>query len=655
MVDSYRQITLFDKNDIDSTKSCFTEALDILDISETPGWPDAFGDALIKWNCENQRTPIKAISLFSGAGGLDIGFHDAGFTIVECNEIEPAFAATLRENSKPNSRLEGTNIICSDIKKYDPSLKDIDFIIGGPPCQTFSAAGARAAGVNGTDDERGNLFQEYVRMLTEINPRGFLFENVYRVVGAQGGKAWEEIQKAFQDVGYKLYWRILDAADYGVPQFRERLIIVGLKEEDTSYQFPYPTHGPDSLDSRKYYNAGEAIMRITSQIPGKSIGGRHGHLLNDIPPGLNYSFYTEKMGHPQPIFGWRSKFSDYLYKADPHTPVRTIKAQGGQYTGPFHWENRTFTIEELKRLQTFPDRYSIVGNRQKIIHQLGNSVPPQLARILALSILQQVFKAKIPFDLELMPDSYKLGFRSRKSALTKVYAKKAANAISRLSKATPKEACKSEGKVYGRLTDDFQLLSLSEPDTAEFILEHSLGDGQWSLNIFDQERIEKPKYELSIDSLRLGLTTWPIKSISMSSYSIKPKSIVALWKYLEKIVKQYLYKDDLVQLFGYYQYPQNYSVNLKLFDLALSKNYFWQVLSEVSKGNSTGKIINLDELSKRYGVPEAKLFAELKELKRLGFEIRNHNTNQQLDPGMVLIPYPFPSLNERSLQRLTEL
>ncbi len=525
MVDSYRQITLFEKNDIDSTKSCFTEALDILDISETPGWPDAFGDALTKWNCQNQRTPIKAISLFSGAGGLDIGFHDAGFTIVECNEIEPAFAATLRENSKPNSRLEGTNIICSDIKQYAPSLKDIDFIIGGPPCQTFSAAGARAAGVNGTDDERGNLFQEYVRMLTEINPRGFLLENVYRVVGAQGGKAWEEIQKAFQDVGYKLYWRILDAADYGVPQFRERLIIVGL----------------------------------------------------------------------------------------------------------------------------------IVGNRQKIIHQLGNSVPPQLARILALSILQQVFKAKIPFDLELMPDSYKLGFRSRKSALTKVYAKKAADAISRLSKATPKEAGKSEGKVYGRLTDDFRLLSLSEPDTAEFILEHSLGDGQWSLNIFDQERIEKPKYELSIDSLRLGLTTWPIKSISMSSYSIKPKSIVALWKYLEKIVKQYLYKDDLVQLFGYYQYPQNYSVNLKLFDPALSKNYFWQVLSQVSKGNSTGKIINLDELSKRYGVPEAKLFAELKELKRLGFEIRNHNTNQQIAPGMVLIPYPFPSLNERSLQRLTEL
>ena len=97
------------------------------------------------------------------------------------------------------------------------------------------------------------------------------------------------------------------------------------------------------------------------------------------------------MGHPNLVFAWRSKFSDFLYKADSYTPIRTIKAQGGQYTGPFHWNNRTFSIAGHKRLQTFPDNYDISGNKQTQLHQIGNSVPPQLARILAMSIRHQVY------------------------------------------------------------------------------------------------------------------------------------------------------------------------------------------------------------------------------------------------------------------------
>jgi DNA (cytosine-5)-methyltransferase 1 len=112
---------------------------------------------------------------------------------------------------------------------YAPTEQDIDFIIGGPPCQTFSAAGARASGVNGMDDRRGTLFQEYVRILNQVRPKAFLFENVYRIVGAQGGEPWLLIQEAFKGAGYKLHWRILDAADYGVPQHRVRLIIVGIR------------------------------------------------------------------------------------------------------------------------------------------------------------------------------------------------------------------------------------------------------------------------------------------------------------------------------------------------------------------------------------------------------------------------------------------
>lgn len=195
----------------------FANALTALEVEETNRWPDQFGHALRRWNRNTSPRKVAAIGLFSGGGGLDIGFHDAGFTMAECNEIEPAFAATLRRNASAGRRLGGANIVCQDIHQYQPSVKHIDFIIGGPPCQTFSAAGAGAAGVNGTDDDRGNLFLQYARIIDQLQPQGFLFENVYRIVGAQSGKPWKQIQAAFHKLGYKLYWRILDAADYGVP------------------------------------------------------------------------------------------------------------------------------------------------------------------------------------------------------------------------------------------------------------------------------------------------------------------------------------------------------------------------------------------------------------------------------------------------------
>lgn len=650
----FEQIPLFPKTEIGRSQSWFSKSLEKLEISELPGWPDAFGEALLQWHKNNKTKPIRVLSLFSGAGGLDIGFHDAGFQIVECNEIEEAFAATLVENSKTNGHLSGTNIVCLDIKKYTPSLKDIDFIIGGPPCQTFSAAGARAAGVNGTDDERGNLFWEYVRILEALQPRGFLFENVYRIVGAQGGKPWNQIQHAFRNVGYKLYWRILDAADYGVPQFRERLIIVGLKDED--YRFPFPSHGPDSSDTHNYYTAGKAIEGLSNENKSAGIGGRHGHLLEDIPPGLNYSFYTEKMGHPKPIFGWRSKFSDYLYKADPDTPVRTIKAQGGQYTGPFHWDNRRFTVEELQRLQTFPANYTIMGNYQKVIHQIGNSVPPQLARVLAISISQQVFNQTLPFQLQLMPDGYPLGFRARKSKLTKVYAQKAAEAISKIPKDLDKQPIEKKGSFFGKLTDDLQLIAEynSNHGLSSFVIDYSISDGKWTIKLFDNNKNDNIIYEMFIVPRKLEKSP-EVESICLKSFSRKEKSILALWKSLEKLVNEVELKDDLVQLFGYYQYKQRYTATIKIYDSSLEKKSFWRIFSRISEGYGVGKLLPIVELSQIYSIQPESLLSELRTLKRLGFEIRNNNTNQQIPNGMILIPYAFPSLNERSLQRFTEL
>lgn len=299
------------------------------------GWPDEFGRLIHSRisAIDDSKEPIRILSLFSGAGGLDIGFHDSGFHIVESVEIERKFCASLIANSGSGKYFQDTKVNCLDIREYIPPFESIDFIIGGPPCQTFSAAGRRANGVLGTDDARGMLFQEYARLLNTLKPKGFLFENVYGIVGAQGGKPWKAILKYFSDAGYKLHYRVLDAADYGAPQHRERLIIVGLREG--KYLFPRPCFGPDSNTNIPFYSASTAIATAPIDKNGipPVIGGRYGDLIPEIPPGLNYSYFTEKMGNPKAIFAWRSKFSDFMYKADPETPVRTIKAQGGQYTG----------------------------------------------------------------------------------------------------------------------------------------------------------------------------------------------------------------------------------------------------------------------------------------------------------------------------------
>jgi len=647
------QATLFDLEEKISD-GWFNGVIDFLDLNNSPAWPDVFGDQLRGYFRDKQS--IKTLSLFSGGGGLDIAFHDAGFNIVECIEIEKKFTKTLEANSANGKRLAGTKVNCIDVREYTPNHKKIDFIIGGPPCQTFSAAGARAAGVRGLDDKRGTLFEEYVRILTQVQPKGFLFENVYRIVGAQGGNPWKKIQEAFQNAGYKLYWRIIDSADYGVPQHRERLIIVGLKKGE--FLFPYPTHGPDSVDNRPYYTAGTAVKGLDTSDCRIGINGRHGYLLNDIPPGLNYSFYTEKLGHPNPVFGWRSKFSDYLYKADPNIPARTVKAQGGQYTGPFSWENRPFTVEEFKRLQTFPDDYEIVGNRQDAIVQLGNSVPPQSGRILALALIDQVFNASLPFKIQYMPLNKELGFRKRKATLTKIYAQKAQRAIVDLRQSgriVDNVTRKTKGSVTQYLTNGFILSDSMNDDGVACHFVFETDKTKWSIRVTDNVAKSNAKFQIKIvlsPSLSDILGT---KTLILTSDIASYFSLVALWKFLEKKVKDLAHKDDLIQLFGYYQYRQESLYKFIFLNSCLKKDNFWKTTSQIVNGVAVGSPLHVSEMSNIYGVNDTTLLTVLKRLKDIGYEIRNHNTNSQLKRDHYLIPYPFATLNERSLQRLTSL
>jgi DNA (cytosine-5)-methyltransferase 1 len=614
-------------------------------------WPDELGTAMRKWTESKLRNPIRTLSLFSGAGGLDIGFHDAGFSMQAAVEIDSRFAESLSANSGENGYLEGMTVHRTDIRDFDPdSCGRIDFICGGPPCQSFSAAGRRAAGVAGTQDQRGSLFEEYVRILNRLRPKGFLFENVYGITGAEQGEAWKRILKAFADAGYNIYYRVLDAADYGVPQHRERMIIVGTQGYD--YRFPAPTHGPDSTWGAPYYVAEHAVAGacVSEAERGSKIGGRFGHLLSEIPPGLNYSFFTEKMGHPSPIFAWRSKFSDFLYKADPATPVRTLKAQGGQYTGPFHWESRPFGILELKRLQTFPDSYTIVGRRQIAIHQLGNSVPPQLARLLAASILTQIFGVELPLPLSTLSPHQQLGFRQRKRCLTDVYQLKARNA---LSAAPPKAAAPT---VSARLRRAFSVnlasdFSCSETKGGDIEVSVHCNSKKWTIDVASAKRPQQattPAVNVVIESQPMSNWALGNTKVHLRCWAKSEPLFTCAWKIFEQELAQRGVKADLVQLCEYYQYEPRLKATLSY--SKASRQFRWRVLSHVVSGNGTRQILKSDQLASAWCVSREEVLDAVRWLRTVGYEVRNRNTNSQIPKGCFLIPYPFPTLSPMSVQ-----
>ncbi len=610
---------------------------------DSPAWPDRFGHAIKAWLLDNDLPPIRTLSLFSGAGGLDIGFSDVGFEIVESVEIEEKFCDTLKMNSGRGKRFAESKVNCIDIREYSAKhLGQVDFIIGGPPCQTFSAASRRANGVPGTTDARGVLFREYVRLLTELSPKGFLFENVYGIIGAQGGEAWREILQAFSQVGYRLFYRILDAADYGVPQHRERLIIVGLKEG--SFRFPRPTHGPDSIDGQPFFNAETAIEGVSSWESADSVRlrGRFASLLDGIPPGLNYSFYTEEMGHPNPIFAWRSKFSDFLYKADPSTPVRTIKANGGAYTGPLHWENRFFTCEEYKRLQTFPDDYEISGSKQLAVRQIGNSVPPQLARMLAIAIRQQVFGTAFPFQLPLLEDDETLTFRKRKRELTSLYRKKAEMAI----KALKKEPGSLPGShtYYCSLSELFRF-SILPAGEADFQADIRWDDAL-TVTVSDaRPTADRPVYTIDLTS-RHGDWAIGVGAVRLIVRTRAPLGYTAAWKAFEKELADNGIKADLVQLNGYYQYTPRMIAAAWIAEDAP----YASVLRSVLATRDIPEIVSTEALADRWKIGADDVLAAAKYLRSLGYEIRDHNTNPQIEPDHWLVPYIFPTLTPLSVQ-----
>ena len=334
-------------------------------------------------------TRMTCVSLFSGCGGLDLGLQRVGFRIAVAMDMmencEQSHAANF-----PNSlflRVKGTELTTEKLLGLAKQIGPVDLLAAGPPCPSFSKSRFyRKEKQRALDDANGReTFDAFFRTLRVLRPRAFLLENVKGLTYKVHAEALDELLRESKNLGFKVWYEVLNAADYGVPQIRERCFVVGLREGE--FMFPSPSHSKSGLGGLPLWRtAGEVLDELdtpeTWGDEGHKAGGRHRKLLELVPPGRNYLHFTAERGHPDPIFRWRSRYWSFLLKLSPDLPSWTIQARRSNNMGPFHWRNRILRISEIKRLQAFPDGFVLCGKVDDQWRQIGNAVPPVLAEAL---------------------------------------------------------------------------------------------------------------------------------------------------------------------------------------------------------------------------------------------------------------------------------
>lgn len=340
----------------------------------------------------------KIVSVFSGVGGIDLGFERAGFETVFASDIWSKACDSLKANF-PNTEIVCDSIENVDFKTIKKKHKNIDGLVGGPPCPPFSKSRFyRKEKERGINDEDGFMtVSNYFRAVEELNPKFFFFENVHGFVFKPHKTALEFVEQESERLGYKIFHSVFNAADFGVAQTRQRFICVGVKKSMNDFQFPKPTHSdPNKLveGTKPWVNCGEILSDIDFDSPEdiKMIAGsKHKELLKLVPPGDNYLFFTKERNYPKPIFKWRSRYWSFLLKLSKERPSWTIQASHSNNMGPFHWKNRFLRIEEIKRIQSFEDNHIFLGSYKEQWRQIGNAVPPLLAFKIASEIKNQYF------------------------------------------------------------------------------------------------------------------------------------------------------------------------------------------------------------------------------------------------------------------------
>lgn len=321
---------------------------------------------------KEQRQKPKLLSLFSGCGGLDWGFKEAGYEIVWANDFD-------HWSCKTYSRNFGPHIVEGSITDIDFSkVPNVDIITGGFPCQDFSMIWKR----RGLGTDRGNLYRYFVNAVAAKLPKVFVAENVKGLLTANNGKAIRQITEDFAELGYKISFDLYNFADYGAPQLRERVLIVGVRYDiEFDFKKPEPTHTPE-----RYRTAGQALKGVEKARHNnehQKIKDRTRKIIQLIPEGGNFSSIPKN--HPYYVKGMISHVYRRLHRNKPST---TIIAGGGGGTWGYHYEEpRPLTNRERARLFGYPDSFIFEGSITEVRRQIGNSVPPVAAKVVAEHLL----------------------------------------------------------------------------------------------------------------------------------------------------------------------------------------------------------------------------------------------------------------------------
>ena len=342
------------------------------------------------------KKDIKVVSLFSGAGGLDLGFKLAGFKTIFATDLWDVACETLKANNISD------NIYCGDIRDINfHTINDkygkVDVLIGGPPCPPYSQTRHYLVGkADGFDDvNAGFAVPEYFRALDELKPTIFVFENVDGFTFKTHHQEFDYLKEKSNELGYNITYKVVNCANYGVPQTRKRFICIGVKKGLNEFTFPVESHSNKNDGKSPWVTCGDVLAdfdTITEEEKKQRPGAKDYELLLEIPAGDNYLYFTDKRGYPNPKFKWKSRYWTFLLKLTPDRPSWTIQASFSNNQGPFHWKNRFLRIEELKRLQTFTDNYILFGDMKEQWRQVGNAVPVLVARIIAEKIREDYYE-----------------------------------------------------------------------------------------------------------------------------------------------------------------------------------------------------------------------------------------------------------------------
>lgn len=571
---------------------------------------------------------IIALSLFSGIGGFEVGMARSGLTIAKTLEWDEKCCKTLNAN-KLILGTEEDYIEPIDITKMPPEdfySGKVDYIVGGPPCQSFSAAGRRAGGVAGTNDMRGTLFEYYCKYVNHFKPKAFVFENVRGILSANKGEDFNLIMQSFADLGYKIFWKILNAADYGAPQLRERVFLVGIRDDlNINFMFPLPTHGPDSPTKVKYVTTREAIADVQDEneevLP---YSGKYGYLIPDIPVGENYRFYTEEMGHPNPLFAWRSKFSNFLYKMDPDDVCRTVIAYQGKYDGPFHWKNRKCTVSELQRLQGFPKDFVIDQTYAEGVKQVGNSVCPLVAEQIGKALRFQIEKLS-EYKIPLLDEDQKLSFDKRKGDQARKSRAKKVEKYSNLGQLSIFDISEESQIEYV----DFK----RERTLDELKIEWAFKNGELTISI-STDSAQNKALLLSLNFIGSIRTAFKAINLSIISESWKDSYLKIMWDEIHNAVKKLSSYDSLMPLYGHFTEPYpKFTIDFECYFMSEMVKFQRMALD----GNIINKVLDYSTVSDN----PAAITHWFKQIRDFGFDIRTNNTNRTIPENYFKICYPF--------------